>query len=518
MIARFPACGVRLLAVIWTMTAASAADELPVQTWRLSEHARPGQVVGELSTLVAGGPYCWRFASPGEVHGWQLDETTGRLEVADGAKLDFESCTCWTLGVVAESLSDRGAAADFFAADLQDSGLCENDAHTAAGRRQLLTIRVELIDEPEAPVWQIDRGSMVRLSVAQPLWEHPLFAADVDAGDELRYEIIGGNDQRWLHCDASSGRLSLAADRALPHGAARQPLQVVLRVTDAAGLSAETLLPVELYDPHAWPVPAPAAALVEEPPVVGTTAVDVPIPQVAETAAVELGPDPDVAAVLGSSTVPTIAADPASDSPASQPTAARPTAARPIELASESSPGLRLPLLWFSLACLPMCLAAVTSVWLRRRKSAFITESLAVAAESAAEGEDEQPLIPAASARSIALTTSPARSLRAEMANLQALSQHFTVTEKAHQERVFHSRQFRLAAVATLSAAGIVVIQSLFGLERAFGQENLLVFACLCVATAAAIKALIAVRQATERLRTPGPLSGQFRLDSSAAG
>ncbi|MCA9054017.1 MAG: cadherin repeat domain-containing protein, partial [Planctomycetaceae bacterium] len=113
--------------------------------------------------------------------------------------------------------------------------------------------------------------------------------------------------------------------------------------------------------------------------------------------------------------------------------------------------------------------------------------------------------------RSTAIAPST-RSLRKEMADLLAVSTHFAATQQAHAERRYQGLQFRLAALATLAAGGIAATQSFLGLDQAFDRENWVLFGCICLVTAAAVRSLIAIRRAGDRIKTPGPLSDEFKV------
>jgi hypothetical protein len=105
--------------------------------------------------------------------------------------------------------------------------------------------------------------------------------------------------------------------------------------------------------------------------------------------------------------------------------------------------------------------------------------------------------------------TPSVRSLRAEMANLLAVSQRATRTELAHAQRRFHSRQFWLAAIATAAAGTVAIVQSLYHWDRAVDRSNLITFGCLCVITAAAIRALMSIRSASDQIPTAGPFGDE---------
>lgn len=480
--------------------AAEPTDSLrPVQ---LSEAAAPDAIVADLGHGAAD--WRWELADVGPEFPFTIHAETGVVTLAPHATLDFETQPRWECRAIAVAQRPVDPAEQLFAADLQDSGVSDATAQAWLERRREVPLVVDLLDAPEAPRWSDVAAGVLRFDLSQPLREYTLRAIDPDAADPLRYEIVAGDDDRRLHCDPATGRLSLAAGdvRAWPHGFAEQRLQVAVRATDSHGLATEQVVQIAVSDPVSWFTHELAVA--ETAPL--TVAAASPLVQ---TATSEINETPP----------PSAAASAAAPPPAVVTlTAARGLAGTPLSRADDSlTTDRRAMHMVLACALVAVCLlglAAVASAVLRRRKRQIVAASAGGAADEIHTG---RPILPEAVARNLSLSASPTRSLRAEMSELLAVSQHFTLTQRAHTERRFHGRQFRLAAIATVAAAGIILLQSLFGLDHAFHEENLLVFGCVCVATAAALRALFGVRQANDRIKQGGPMSGQFQLDKPTA-
>ena len=491
---------------------------------------------------------------------FSVDIESGVVRLNRPDRLDFERYQSLTARFRCVTSSSEDAAANLFLRDLHRSGISKTAARSELGLTNLVELRVNVIDEPEPPIWDEADHLELRFDLANVFCEHQLSASDVDLNDSLEYEIVGGNDAGLLTCEPRSGRLSLTESVGPEslRGAAWWSGRVTLRVSDSQGLSSDRTVDVRFDAPYVgthraiqWPA---EAALADTPVSVepasdclrtGDPWQDAPI--VAEVAADETSTSDTAVPLIGGDFPALRIAEPqtgpnravTNDSTAEtllpEPVA---VAAGPVPSTVAKPEGVIEPdkiaqqaIMWTLVAFVIFVGTLVAATVLRRHRrlrrlgrdtdqdsdrdgAASLSdsnESIDVNAADFAAPLGDPGGVATASRRTKSIAPST-RSLREEMADLLAISQHFTDNQRAHQERRFHGHQFRLAAIVAAAAGGIALTQNLLGLDRAVDREDWVLFGCVCIVTAAASKAFIAVRRASARIRQPGPLSDEFKL------
>ena len=184
-----------------------------------------------LTFSITGGSGQTRFT---------IDTATGRLEVADGAVLNFEESSSWTLivNVVDDQVPplDRSATITVDISDLNESP----------------TIPDQSFDIPE----NLDNGAVVGTVVA--------IDPDGGAAGELTFRIADGNVDDAFEIDQSTGQLTVANSSAV-NFESTQEFNLLIRATDIGNPAKTTTntVPVRLQN-------------INEEPIITTTRVDVP--------------------------------------------------------------------------------------------------------------------------------------------------------------------------------------------------------------------------------------------------
>lgn len=530
---------------------AVAADRAPTWSAEVSEQAPAGALVADLRDLSGIDSSDWQLSGSESDSPFALDPETGRLRLKDYGAVDHERRSQYLLTLRAALPSGRDPAAELFAEDLRRSGELGYAAAEVAEQRTV-RLRLQVLDEPEPPQLA-EQPQTLRFDAHNPWLEHGVRAVDPDAHDPLQFEILSGNEEGLLVCDRETGRLSLAHNGLELADGHLRVLALIIRVTDTHGLSDQRLISARVAAASNWEglrvfaaaesEPADLLAerpihvrLASEPDEVGVvlaaegdaetmespTVVNASTPPPAVAAAsappvdVESADDAGATATLRPTTelmIDSSSVQLAADQVRAIPTGLLRSAGsgpRLNGIADSSSTLLQVTTSWMLTGLVLCAIAAAVKIALRRRSP----HSTAHPEESHEAIEVEVDLtsssaLPRAGQRG----NSNNRSLRKEMADLLKVSQHFTIQQKAQQQQRFHGRQFWLAAVALAAAGGIAVAQGLLGLDHDFDPGNWIVLACLTLIAAAALRAFMRVRNASEELRKPGPLTGEFRLD-----
>ena len=167
---------------------------------------------------------------------FEIDATTGEITVAADAVLDFESTPELTIQVTA---SDNAEPA----------------------KSTMATVTITLRDINDPPTLNASSYSVAENSIPGSIVGN-ISAEDPDAGETLRFEIV---DQTlaWLIVDANTGELRVA-DNAIIDFESESQNSITIRVTDAAGLTAQAAFQV-------------AATNVNEPPTLAKPIADMSV-------------------------------------------------------------------------------------------------------------------------------------------------------------------------------------------------------------------------------------------------
>ncbi len=172
---------------------------------------------------------------------FDFDSATGRLTVAQGALLDFETSPLQTIRLRVTSTDTNLSTDVTFRIMLTDA----NDA-------PIITTQRLVVSELAAP------GSIVGRVEIQVL--------DPDANDVATLTIVGGNAAGRFVIDGATGILRVAAGATFDADVASDPLTLEVKVTDAAGLSSTKLIGIVLNNVNEPPVfvgPPPASKSLE---------------------------------------------------------------------------------------------------------------------------------------------------------------------------------------------------------------------------------------------------------------
>ncbi|MFV0445557.1 MAG: hypothetical protein ACK5Q5_18405 [Planctomycetaceae bacterium] len=527
----------------------------------VSEGAARGTVVLDLNQLRSEAGLRWELVGHYGDLPFQVDSEQGQLIISEPAWLDYERRREYRLILRATGTPTPDLARDLFVEELYRSGAAMEAAALADKPWDIVRIRVRITDQPEAPVFS-HQETAIQFDPRNPLDERFITVDDPHGNGPLRYEIRSGNDEHLVECDAETGRLRLSdAGRTVSETSSfNRNLSLQLRVTDARGQQATQPLAIQIPGINL----VATSALVQVPDIIEK---DLPI-----AASVTADPSPaptqdsTVASVQPITPAPLFAITPdqfdiasesvhvplqvrddlippakiaPTDEPSSAapeetaskvevsatmvpPTAKSPFQVRPAGLAGAT--GLRanggtgtagalmnMVISWILMLATFAGLAAAAAIALRRRGRGGVSAEEAV--EPLPQPVDLSEPKPEQRLRMTGRAQGANRSLRQEMSNLLAVSQHFTYTQKARADQHFYGRQLRLATVAAIAASGIVLGQTFLGLDRGFDHRNWIVFGCLTLIVAAAVKSFVSMQRATKRLHQAGPLSDEFRLD-----
>jgi VCBS repeat-containing protein len=166
---------------------------------RISAGDPDGGANGTLSYAITDGDSAGRFA---------IDAKTGRISVADGSRLDFETDSAFKLTVTVTDESGLG-----------DTAL----------------VTVDILDSNEPPEDLGMTGGTVAESAASGTLVATLLASDPDAGERLTYRLTEDAGGRFA-IDAESGVISVAEGSVLDFDEAASH-EIGVQVTDSGGLS-----------------------------------------------------------------------------------------------------------------------------------------------------------------------------------------------------------------------------------------------------------------------------------------
>ena len=187
----------------------------------LNENVASGFVVGTVTATDQDAGQLRTFSLSGTAASkFSINATSGEITVADGATFDFESAP--TLSLVVQ-VTDNGSPA------LSASSI----------------VAINVANVNEAPI--IPQASFqVAENTAAGTEIGVLSASDPDTGDTLTYSIVQ-QSQNWIAIDATTGKLKVATGAVIDFETANQN-SVLVRVTDAGGLSAERTVLVDALD------------------------------------------------------------------------------------------------------------------------------------------------------------------------------------------------------------------------------------------------------------------------------
>lgn len=210
------------------------------QTFTIGENAPDGEIIGYVSAFDVDS-----FIITGEIVSGNEDGAiffngqTGRLSVADGSLLDFESNS--TRSFVIRISDDESPPAS-----------------------SLATITIQLNDVNESPQIAAQSFSIAENSANEQI-VGTVGAADPDAGQLLTYAIESGNSNGAFAINATTGQITVANSGALDFEATAV-FNLIVSVADdgTPGLSSSAAITITVDDQNEAPLIAAQAFLLDE--------------------------------------------------------------------------------------------------------------------------------------------------------------------------------------------------------------------------------------------------------------
>lgn len=227
---------------------------LSLSTVDLVENAPSGTPV---TTLTARDPDAGGITPTisllpiGNGNNFRFDPSTGELFVADGAVLDFETTPVQTVVMRLQT----------------PATLATPDTPAIPATVTDVTLAVRLIDANDTPIVVTERVVLSELATPGSIVGRvEIRALDPDTNDQTTLMIIGGNAADRFTLDAVTGVLRVAEGATFDADGSPEPLNLEVRVTDAAGLTSSRLIDIVLNnvnEPPVFNLPAPPAAVIE---------------------------------------------------------------------------------------------------------------------------------------------------------------------------------------------------------------------------------------------------------------
>ena len=257
----------------FTIAVGDVNDNAPVvtaaQTFSVNEDALVNDVVGNVAATdvdTVGSLQGWTITAGNTDGIFQINGTTGEISIADPTNLNFEATPQYTLTV---QVSDgvNTSATESVVINVNDVNETPN----------LPILSVSTVDE------NIDTSAGYTLGT--------LSAPDVDAGDTLTFEVVGGLDSDVFSIGGLNGD-ELIMDDGLLDYERQSSYEVRIRVTDSGGLSSERDFAITVNDLNDAPLPGADLLTVME-----DTALVIDL--AADLLANDLDPDSDPLTVVG---------------------------------------------------------------------------------------------------------------------------------------------------------------------------------------------------------------------------
>jgi len=205
-------------------------------SFKVSENAAAGALVGRVEAADPDRDDRLSYALDDDADGrFAIDEATGALTVAEGARLDFEAQP--SLRVIARITDRRGMS----------------DA---------VVVPIAVADVNETPSGSVTIDGMVAETAAPGTVAAAYTATDPDAGDRLSYRLSDDAGGRFL-IDRRNGLVTVADGAAFDFAAAPRH-QITVRVTDSRGLAFEAPVTIAVIDVEDAPAGQTAPRLAQE--------------------------------------------------------------------------------------------------------------------------------------------------------------------------------------------------------------------------------------------------------------
>ncbi len=218
-------------------------DNQPVmndEVFNVDENAAIGTLVGTvIGTDADNDPISYGILSGNETGAFAIDPVTGKITVADGSKLDYETQTAYQLRVQA---TDNMAALNLSSPFSKMAALFAYSATPTD--TATITINVNDLNDnipvPNGFTTIIDENTANDTPVGT------VTATDADAGSRFSYSIIGGNADSAFAINPSTGEIAVADTTKLDYETV-QSFALTVQVSDGKN-TADTAVTINLKD------------------------------------------------------------------------------------------------------------------------------------------------------------------------------------------------------------------------------------------------------------------------------
>ena len=193
------------------------------QQFSVSELATVATIVGNIVATDADGSGIlqnWTITGGNVDNNFSIDAATGRITVASITNLNFEATTSYTLTLTVSDGTTTSAAQ---------------------------SITINIIDQNEAPILIPASSLSINENSANGTLVGTISGSDVDAGDVLRYAILGSGPVAPFTIDAVTGQIRVV-DSSLLNFEAVTRINLTVEIRDAAGLTDTQVVTVNLND------------------------------------------------------------------------------------------------------------------------------------------------------------------------------------------------------------------------------------------------------------------------------
>ncbi|MBL8813176.1 MAG: cadherin domain-containing protein [Planctomycetaceae bacterium] len=188
----------------------SSKEEISTLNWEVQENRAKGFVVGTLRDQFPAGTSFEILADRSSI-GFSVDKSTGEISVSKPQALNYEKSKVATLTVRAEKtlVEDNDPYAAQFSSSLLEEGVSAEKLKELSHRSHTVRIQIDILDVPEAA--EISESEfIVKENSPAGTAVGTVKATDMDRGETLRFNIVGGNRDSMFRIDPVTGEISVA--------------------------------------------------------------------------------------------------------------------------------------------------------------------------------------------------------------------------------------------------------------------------------------------------------------------
>lgn len=196
----------------WPHLSAQEASKAENSTlaWEVQENRAKGFVVGRLRETFPDST-SFEILANRSSNGFIIDKSTGEITVSKPQSLNYEKSTIATLYVRAEKtlVENNDPYAAQFSSSLLEEGVSAKTLKELGHRSQTVRIQIHILDVPEAAEIS-ETEFFVNENAPAGTAVGTVKATDMDRGETLRFNIVGGNRDAVFRIDPVSGVISVA--------------------------------------------------------------------------------------------------------------------------------------------------------------------------------------------------------------------------------------------------------------------------------------------------------------------